>query len=215
MDKYKCEKCLKTFSTEKRLTNHNNKYHCLKIEIPNYKISPENDIPPLNNQILKFNDNSIIYFNYNGELYFKAKDIAIVLGYEDTSQTIRKNVDLNDKITVSSLKKKILSNCCTSTKKLFENEQPQTIYINENGLKALILKSHKSNSLELAKQLNINIETKYLRKELEIVTFFEKYLKKLNIVYILQKSVANYKIDLYLPNNNIAVEIDEYGHSDQ
>ena len=62
----------------------------------------------------------------------------------------------------------------------------------------------------MAKHLNINIDTKYLRKELEIITFFEKYLQKINIVYILQKSVKKYKINLYLPNNNIAIKIDEY-----
>ena len=51
-----------------------------------------------NNQLLKFNDSSIKYFIYDDNIYFKAKDVTIILGYEDTNQTIRKNVNPNDKI---------------------------------------------------------------------------------------------------------------------
>mgnify|MGYP000980849481 CR=1 FL=1 len=46
----------------------------------------------------KFNDSSIKYFIYDDNIYFKAKDVTIILGYEDTNQTIRKNVNPNDKI---------------------------------------------------------------------------------------------------------------------
>jgi len=209
MNKYTCDKCNKNFSSEKTLETHKNKYHCLKIDIQNADVL--NELSTNDNQILHFNNYTIKYFIHDNKCYYKARDIAKILKYVNTKDAIKKHVLENDKFMVSNLKKE-MCNHDNTIKHTLKNEHPQTIFINENGMKALILKSNKSNSIELAKHLNINIVTKYLKKELEIITFFEKYLKKLNIVYILQKSVEKYKIDLYLPNNNIAIEIDEYGH---
>jgi len=59
---------------------------------------------------------------------------------------------------------------------------------------------------------NIKEDTRYLRKEIEIVKYIQLYLDELNIKYIHQYIIANYKVDLYLPDNNLIIEIDEYNH---
>ena len=50
-----------------------------------------------------FNNKVIKYFNYQNKLYFKAKDLAEVLEYNDTTQSIRKNIDDEDKININNL----------------------------------------------------------------------------------------------------------------
>ena len=44
-----------------------------------------------------------------------------------------------------------------------------TIYINEAGLRSLVVKSQLPNASDVAKILGINEETRYLRKEIEII----------------------------------------------
>jgi hypothetical protein len=191
MSKYNCDKCSKKFCSIKTLDTHKNKFHCLEIS---NELSTDNKI--------LFNNVEIKYFKHDNNIYYKAKVIANILGYVDTKDAIITHVSKNDKFTVSNLKKELSSNWCNETKNILETEDPKTIYINDNGLKSLILKSNKVESIDLAKQLNI----KYLKK-IEIIAFLEPFLKKLNLVYIFEKPVNNYKIDLYLSNNNIAIDI--------
>ena len=40
----------------------------------------------------------------DNDIWFRAKTIAIILGYEDTKKAIRDHVDLEDKITLNDLK---------------------------------------------------------------------------------------------------------------
>ena len=61
----------------------------------------------------------------------------------------------------------------------------------------------------------IKVETRYIRKELEIVGFIQEFLTTLNIPFEFQKTVLRYRVDLFLPMHNIAVEIDEGGHADR
>ena len=164
MNKYTCDKCNKNFSSEKTLETHKNKYHCLKIDIQNADVL--NELSTNDNQILHFNNYTIKYFIHDNKCYYKARDIAKILKYVNKKDAIKKHVLENDKFMVSNLKKE-MCNHDNTIKHTLKNEHPQTIFINENGLKALILKSNKSNSIELAKHLNINIVTKYLKKELE------------------------------------------------
>ena len=63
---------------------------------------------------------------------FIGKDIAEILGYTDTSQSIREHVDEEDKITCSQAQKS--RGVILTPLKL----QPQTILINESGLYSLI-----------------------------------------------------------------------------
>jgi very-short-patch-repair endonuclease len=63
--------------------------------------------------------------------------------------------------------------------------------------------------------LGIKEETRYLRKEIEIVVFIQEMLTQVMIPFEFQKSVANYRIDLYLPSLKLAIEIDENNHADR
>ena len=61
-----------------------------------------------------------------GEPYFVAKDIAIALGYSDTSDAIKRHVEEEDKLT----------RCFTDS-----GQNRNMIIINESGLYSLILSS--------------------------------------------------------------------------
>jgi prophage antirepressor-like protein/transposase len=50
-----------------------------------------------------FNNKVIKYFNYKSKIYFKAKDVAEVLNYNNTKQTIIQNIDDEDKININNL----------------------------------------------------------------------------------------------------------------
>ena len=140
----------------------------------------------------------------DGVIYFRGKDVAKVLEYRDTDQTIRKRVDADYKNQLVNL----------TTEPLTHNEK-QTIYIDERELKQLIIKSRMPNASDIARQFGISVETKYLRKEMEVVGFIQEYLTCLKIPFEFQKQVKTYRIDLYLPDHKLAVEIDEHGHADR
>jgi prophage antirepressor-like protein len=90
------------------------------------------------------NNMTITEFNYKNnivntitdsddETWFRGKDVAIVLGYSDTTQSIRYHVHSDDKKILSSFRG-------VKMKGLSHNEK-NTIYINESGLHSLILGS--------------------------------------------------------------------------
>ena len=63
--------------------------------------------------------------------------------------------------------------------------------------------------------LNIDVNQKYPCKESEVLNNIIYYLDEREIKYELQKEVKGYKLDMYLPNYNINIEIDEFGHKDR
>lgn len=62
----------------------------------------------------------------DGEPWFVGKDIATILGYKDTSDSLKRHVDTDDKLT----------RCFTDT-----GQSREMIVINESGLYSLILGS--------------------------------------------------------------------------
>ena len=80
-----------------------------------------------------------------------------------------------------------------------------TIYINESGLRSLILNSKLPNASNVAKILGINEEIRYLRKEIEIIGFLQGVLLEMMIPFEFHKNVNNFGIDLYLPDQKIAI----------
>ena len=91
------------------------------------------------NDISSFN---IPYIIVNNFPYFKGKDIATILGYVDTKQAIRVNVDDDDKQKLEELNKQFELIGGVSDKPLDYNDR-NAIYINESGLYSLILRSEK------------------------------------------------------------------------
>ena len=120
----------------------------------------------------------------DGNAWFKGKEIATILGYANTKSAIIKHVHKDDKKTLGELDAPSHGNLTYNARNL--------IYINNRGLKSLVLKSEKPIAAELAKQMGIAVETKYLRKELEIVSFIEEFLTRLMIPFEFQKTVGWY-----------------------
>lgn len=70
-------------------------------------------------------------------------------------------------------------------------------------------------AIEIAKVFGLKIKTffRYSRKEVEIFGELKIFFDELNIKYIHQHSAGKYKIDIYLPDYKLAIEIDENNHS--
>lgn len=77
-------------------------------------------------KIFKFNEKDIRTVVLNGEPYFVGKDVAIVLGYKNTSKAIQDNVDDEDKVV---------------TKVTTLGGEQNTIIINESGVYSLVFGS--------------------------------------------------------------------------
>ena len=75
---------------------------------------------------------------FKDEIWFKAKQVALLLGYLDPGRSIRQNVDPEDRI---SLEKLIGKGEGDSTPPLVSNFQGSTFYLNESGLYSLIFGS--------------------------------------------------------------------------
>ena len=167
-------------------------------------VGTSNQVALMDNK-LTFEGTGFYYFKGdNDSIWFKGKDIASILGYKDKDQSIREHVDDYDKLPFKDLKK-------------FSNMKykDSTMFINKNGVSSLCIKSRKPKSIELAKMLNIDVNQKYPCKESEVLNNIIYYLDEKEIKYELQKEVKGYKMDMYLPNYNINIEIDEFGHKDR
>jgi very-short-patch-repair endonuclease len=138
--------------------------------------------------------------------WFRAVDIATVLGYANTRQAILTHVDNDDKKKYNDLVQGRDAGVKTSP------NIKRTIYINQRGMRSLVLKSQRPEAIDIAKQLGIEVNTKYLRKEIEVVSFIQQFLTSLGEPFEFQKTVGSYRVDLYLSSRKIAVEIDEHGH---
>ena len=80
----------------------------------------------------------------------------------------------------------------------FDCNAAKTIYIKEAGLRSLVIKSQLPTASDLATQLGISVETRYVRKETEIVGFVQDVLTQMMVPFEFQKNVSNFRIDLYL-----------------
>ena len=77
-------------------------------------------------QLFNFENHEVRSLLINSEPWFVGKDVADVLGYEDTNQAIRKNVDYEDKLT------RLIDG---------SGQKRNMTIINESGLYSLVLSS--------------------------------------------------------------------------
>ena len=97
---------------------------------------------------IKFNS----YIDHKCRVWFKAKEVAKILGYKDTDQSVRKHVDKEDKYKGAVETTGDLQNC---------------VFISETGLYSLVL----SSKLETAKSSNVGLPRKfYLQLENIVIT---------------------------------------------
>ena len=99
-------------------------------------------------EIFTFNNQQIRTFGTIEEPWFCGKDIAIILGYKDTTKSITNHVDEDDKLNFETLLNNTKQGRGESAVPLILNQNDlKTIYINESGLYSLIF----SSKLEIAK----------------------------------------------------------------
>ena len=134
---------------------------------------------------------------FNGEPMFIGKEVALLLGYNDTDQSLRKNVDDEDKVKLK-----------LPTKGGMQNH----ICINERGLRCLCSKTSKGISFLKA----YGFEDKIIIKPRKEYIFGEDIIYNLFDDYIIipQYSVlgGKYFIDWYIPQLKLAIEFDEDNH---
>ena len=94
-------------------------------------------------QNFNFEGNEVRTININGEPYFVGKDVAEVLGYENTNKAIRDHVDFEDKVGVQ--------NGTPSVKDSLGRNQKPT-WINESGVYSLIWDASRQSKNKEIKQ---------------------------------------------------------------
>jgi hypothetical protein len=188
------------------------------------KILEENKEPD-NTSIISEKDNifqyegkkftSFFVIDENGErnVWVKAKEVVEYLEYNSTRRAIIDHVEDENKMSY----KKLLE--FYGEKNITKKFDKKTIFINYNGILQLICKSKQPKSIEFATFLNVPIFHKKTYHEMDIINGLSKFLKESRIKYELQYPVSygrhKYRIDCYLLDYDIAIEIDEKGHSDR
>lgn len=141
----------------------------------------------------------------NDDIWFVGKDIAEMLGYNNTKDAIISHVDKEDRQTIQKSKFPMLT----------LPNRGLTI-INKRGLLSLISKSQKLSSKQKQEFLNIfGMKDKIIlseRKEIRFLTKLKTILQEMNIPILVQFKLNNYRIDAYLSKQNIAIEYDENNH---
>ena len=89
-------------------------------------------------KVFHYEATELSVIKFKDEIWFKAKQVALLLGYLDPGRSIRQNVDPEDRI---SLEKLIGKGEGDLTPPLVSNFQGSTLYLNESGLYSLIFGS--------------------------------------------------------------------------
>ena len=92
--------------------------------------------------------------------------------------------------------------------------EQRTEHITTKQLQKLIQSTNRIIERKWYDIAGISIHNVILTKEQETIDFIADCFRYCTSI-VLQKKVGNYKIDLYFPEYNIAVECDEFGHSDR
>jgi very-short-patch-repair endonuclease len=136
------------------------------------------------------------------ERWYRAKDIITARLFKDT-KTVQHHISIDNKRRLNELKPQAN----------IEYTDAICIYINEAGLRSLVVKLPTAS--DIATQFGTSVETRYVRKETEIVGFIQDVLTQMMVPFEFQKNVNNFRIDLYLPDQKLAIEVDEHNHADR
>ena len=93
---------------------------------------------------------------------------------------------------------------------LIKNEK----YTDTEGLKIILNHSRKPGAKKVLDDLGLCMEYKKICLEADVLSEIIEFLGE-NIGYKLQYKLDSYYIDMYIPKYNIAIEVDEMGHSDR
>jgi hypothetical protein len=97
------------------------------------------------NKAISYNKQQITYeFDKDGNIWFRFSDIATILEYKSKKDTLRDMVSKDHKKQLKDIRKINKDN---------KNEQPATVYINENGLYGLLIKSRMKKAIDFPNTL--------------------------------------------------------------
>ena len=115
-----------------------------------------NTVIDIYNKILLYNNNEINFIiDINNIIWFKSKSIIKILEYKSIKDTVRDNINKENKIQFKNIKR--------MNQNKNNSEQPDTVYINESGLYTLLIKSRMKKAVEFQLWL-INIALPKLRE---------------------------------------------------
>ncbi len=138
-----------------------------------------------------------------GAAWFRASEVCRRLGYKNCPQAVNKHVRPGHKLPLCELD----AVSCSG------NDPPNSIYIDLEGVKALLFNTRLPQADRMVEDLGLEQQMRYLPKETELVQFLQELLTQLCVSFEFQKHVAGFRIDLYLPKQKLVIEFDEYGHA--
>ena len=140
----------------------------------------------------------------NGKPWTRAKEVCKALEYLKKTTDVIKQLCSPENFVYKHELSKVPTVGTSDSRK-------DDYYLNEEGIRELVLKSKQPKAADLAEHLGINVHKhKYTSKEndsIEIImkTFHGEKIER-------EFKIGNYRIDLYLPEHKIAVECDEFNH---
>lgn len=141
------------------------------------------------------------YIGEDGIIYLNLEDVARGLGFVDRSKG-------TDKIIWKRVKKYLC------IKNSFRGKDGLPEYITKEQVQKLIQSTSRVIDSYWYELSGLTKSTVILSKEQEVIGFIVECLKDIAQIN-LQHKVGDYKIDLYIPEYNLAIECDEFGHDDR
>ena len=119
--------------------------------------------------------------------WFKAIDVAKKLGYKNPQKAIRDHVTNQNKKTFS---------------RSVSKQHPQTIFINKDGIKELLVKSRMIIPKQFYEEFNIDVEsTKYEKKEIDLFDYI------FHLAATIPYKKENLPNDLFIENIHLTCEL--------
>lgn len=151
---------------------------------------------------LKYCEQHIRIFGTQCDPWFCGKDVANILGYDNTSKAIKNNVDDEDKLPMKELYLQIMGIYPISNN---NSNESRTIYVNRWGLYSLISKSKLIGVKQFKKWINSevlslnikhggnNLQELLEEKEVEIKTMSEQMSKTNAAMHQINNFICNVK----------------------
>ncbi|MGL5962361.1 MAG: BRO family protein [Cetobacterium sp.] len=157
--------------------------------------------------------------------YFCGKDVCIVLGYDVPKMALHRYVDIDDKKSLKELNDYVEISKPSSTfgkyHQTLSYNDGKAVYVNTQGLKYLLQKNRVAHPDRIKaiiehpfiKQIGLEMTLIQTFKEQECIGAIVKTLSHLKTYT--QFKVGRYRLDLYIPKYNLAIECDEFNHSNR
>ena len=150
-----------------------------------------------------------ILYDEQNKPWFKQVHVGEFIGIANMSEATSK-IDPENKKSRSEINVARTDGSYTPPK----HAKPHDGFLSIDGVKKVVVGTRKPKAIDLAKSLGIDIlSTKILSKEGETFSCISKVFKGEDMKE--QYTVDGYRIDLYFPIHQLAIECDEYGHKDR